>query len=83
MTRRLTLDVLPLKPTIRCLAAAQDSFQRWWASSPSTLAHVRKCGKVRRSARAREGRLTFLYTFLHLHLVSRIRAAGEFGKETF
>ena len=35
------------------MAAAQDSFQRWWTSL-STLAHV-KCGKLRRTVRACEG----------------------------
>ena len=46
--------VLPLKPTIRrSVAAAQDSRQRWF----STLAHVKKCEKLRRRARAYNGSL--------------------------
>ena len=46
----------PMKPTRRSAAAGQDSFQRWWASSRSTLAHVKKCGKLRRTAGACEAR---------------------------
>ena len=44
--------VLPLKPAMRSVAAPQDTFQRWWASSLSTLAHVKRCGKLRRTAGA-------------------------------
>ena len=36
--------VLPLKPTIRSVAAAKDSFQRRWQPPLSTLADVEKCG---------------------------------------
>ena len=43
-------------PTVRSVAAAQGSFQRWWASSLSTLAHVKKCWRLRRTARACDGR---------------------------
>ena len=50
--------VVPLKPTTRSVAAAQDSFPWWWAWSLSTLAHVKKCGKPRRTARACEGHKT-------------------------
>ena len=46
--------LLPLKPTIGKVAAAQDSVQLWWTSSLSTLAHVKKCGKLRRTAGACE-----------------------------
>ena len=38
------------------VAAAQDCFQRWWASSLSTLAHVKECENLGRTARACEGR---------------------------
>ena len=38
-------------------AAAQDNFQRWWASFLSALAHVEKCGKLCRTAGTCEGRL--------------------------
>ena len=32
--------VLPLRATIRSVAAAQDSFQRWWRRRLSTFAHT-------------------------------------------
>ena len=41
--QRPSRSVLPLKPTIRSVAAAQDCLHRWWMSSLSTFAHVRKC----------------------------------------
>ena len=42
--------VFASKPTIRSAAAGSDSFQRWSASSLSTLAHVEKCaGQVERA----------------------------------
>ena len=35
-----------LKPTIRSVGAAQDSFQVWWASSLSTFVHGKQCEKL-------------------------------------
>ena len=43
---------LALKPTIRSVAAAQDSFQQWWASSLSTLAHVEKGGQATQESKS-------------------------------
>ena len=60
-----------VKPTTRSVAAAQDSFQRWWASSLSTLAHVKKkCGKLGRRARAWEERFKMEETNQSLELDS-------------
>ena len=46
--------LLPLKPTIRSVAAAQERIHQWCASSLSTPAHVWQCGKLCRTARACE-----------------------------
>ena len=49
----------PTRPLLHAhdqrVVAAPGSFQ-WWTSSLSTLAHVKKCGKLRRTAGACKGR---------------------------
>ena len=45
----------------KCGSCAGQLFSVWWASSLSTLANVKKCGKLRMAVRAREGRQNETY----------------------